>query len=132
MLNNSTSIDSTQYSSLPTGDYDEPHEIEESMKRRLQRTHVDQDEDLDKLTISIQRLGQLSLNIAGEIEMQDGLVGLTDEEAETVSASAIELEGQMALAQRQAEATNCYLLLFIVIVLSITFIVFVYKEFLIR
>lgn len=132
MLNNSTSIDSTQYSSLPTGDYDEPHEIEESMKRRLQRTHADQDEDLDKLTISIQRLGQLSLNIAGEIEMQDGLVGLTDEEAETVSASAIELEGQMALAQRQAEATNCYLLLFIVIVLSITFIVFVYKEFLIR
>lgn len=132
MLANSTNIDTTQYSSLPTGDYDEPHEIEESMKRRFQRTHADQDEDLDKLTASIQRLGQLSLNIAGEIEMQDGLVGMTDEESETVSASAIELEEQMTLAQRQAEATNCYLLLFIVIVLSITFIVFVYKEYLLR
>lgn len=100
--------------------------------RRYQRAHANQDEDLDKLIASIQRLGQLSLNIAGEIEMQDGLVGLADEEAETVSVSAMELEGQMTLAQRQAESTNCYLLLFIVIVLSITFIVFVYKEFLLR
>lgn len=65
---------SLPYSALRTGDYDESDEL--SSPNRL----IDvQNNNLDSLQASVARLGEISRNLANEIEMQNSAVEEIDE-----------------------------------------------------
>lgn len=115
-----------QYSTLRTHDYDEPSEVEDSTHRRLRkdRSH----ESLDSLSESIDRLGQMGLNIAGEIEMQSHLTNELEFETDGVYNDSQALQLQAQNAQRNSETSDTILIVFIIVVLCIAIAVFIYKK----
>lgn len=115
------------YSALKTGDYDEPGEIEYSeMMRTLRRSRTD--EELKDLSDSIERLGQVSLSLAGEIELQDREVGELEEEVEGMEHDAGIFQRAAEQSERREELMNRALVVFIAIVLVIAITVLIRKE----
>lgn len=115
------------YSALKTGDYDEPGEIEYSeMMRTLRRSRTD--EELKDLSDSIERLGQVSLSLAGEIELQDREVGQLEEEVEGMEHDAGIFQRAAEQSERREELLNRALVAFIAIVLVIAITVLIRKE----
>lgn len=115
------------YSSLRTGDFDEEQEIEESRIRRIRESNHER--AFDQLTESIDRISQISLNLAGEIELQGGIVGQLNDNTEGIEVIADNLHDQLIASERGAETVNICLAVFIGIMLILSLIILIHKKY---
>ena len=80
---------SSNYGRLPTGEYDE-EDRSTTLKKQLKK----QDENLDILGSSVERLGELSLNISREIESQNDMLSRIEEDVERAQNNVDSLIGK--------------------------------------
>lgn len=118
---------SIPYSALRTSDYDEPHEVEDSNRRQLRKGRSN--EDLESLSNSIDRIGQLGLHIAGEIELQSNLANQMNDITDDMNVESHNLQRQANIAGREEYRTNVCLGIFILVVLTISVTILVYKKY---
>ena len=100
---------SAAYGRLPTGDY------EEEDKAQIQKTLKRQDESLDILGTSVQRLGELSLNISREIDTQNRMLDRIEEDVDKAQSSANSLISKT----KELIKKSGYIIVFILLVIFI-------------
>ena len=111
---------SHNYSSLRTGEYDE--EIGGTTLRYADSRIKQQDESLEKLGHSLNRIGELSLTISKEIDTQNRLLSSLDTEVEhsKESSEALLRKTKELVAQAGGNQIVCAIIVLLIVLVLLT------------
>jgi hypothetical protein len=118
-----TNNDILPYTPLRTGDYDEEGEIAFS---RAQREQI---RSLESLDDSLNRIGQMSLTLASEIEMQNYQVEELSLESESMHGTAESLQRTALIVNTDDDRNNQWLCCLIMFLLFMATSIFILKLF---
>lgn len=112
------------YSALRTGDFDEEQPEVSELNTQNQST------SLQVLSESIQRLGQISLKLADEIELQDRSSHALEAEVEDANSQARQIDHQSRQVAHQSNRTSWFdcLLTSALFILIIVLFVLIWKK----
>jgi hypothetical protein len=119
------------YKSLPTGEFDEDDEEGGrgfNGRMSLDRKMKQQDASLDVLGNSVARLGEMSLNISKEIDLQNRMLSSLEVEMDGAHEKADTLNKRTAeLIKRGGGPKTCGVIACLVIVLIILILLVIYS-----
>lgn len=115
---------SHNYSSLPTGEFDED-DVEMSGHALAKKKLKEQDQNLNILESSVGRLGELSLTISKEIDLQNIMLTKLDEDAEAAqSRTDVLIKKTKELVAKSGGTKNfCIIVVLTLILLFLIFLV---------
>lgn len=125
MSNKNKGNNDHRYSSLPVGEYDDDDDRNNWSDKRFAQKLNKQNDNLDILEASTNRLGEISLNISKEIDLQnrmlsnlEGDVSITQEKVEMLTRKTRDL-----VKKSGGPKTFCLIITLICILLILTMLV---------
>jgi t-SNARE complex subunit (syntaxin) len=111
---------SGKYSKLPTGEYDE-----NNMKLMFDKRFQEQNKNLDILSDSVKRIGQLSLSISEEITQQNNMLTTLETDMENASEKADTLvkKTKELVKKTGGPKTFCVIVVLVIILMILTLLV---------
>lgn len=120
-----------RYSSVPTGDYDSNSGYDGNISRNnipsndisfLRQTYRDQENGLDVLSNSVLKLGEMSLNISKEIDLQNRMLNsLEDDVSDANDQANIITKRTQELIKKSGGTRNFC----VIVVLTITLVILI-------